>query len=529
MAEDIRQFGESLLADVRKRNDDLYKRQKKEAYKMALLQTGVSLINNTVQDKAAQFLASEEAMAARVKQKRGVDDARFFISQQDKIDSSGKTAEEFFEEQMLPYATELAKEQFKEENFNPDSYNAYIRQQVRVLAQQRAQQHNQGYEAANQLSSPEDFAAFQLLHSSKEKSAFDWVAGSIRNLFTGKDRAEIDRETIEAISNSPEIQRAETVTALRKAFNQTGSVSIAQDIASAVESGQIEKLDEKFRVEAGEIVSGKGPFGEDLHYQSIVLKDSQGSVVVGEDGEPAVFLQPLQGRGGNIPSALSNVVDSLTTGERTTMADTITSINSIASDLEKRRYEKFLNEFSINEKGEVDPSITTERIAAQAKVARVEHGIDQQDAEALMSRVFLNRITSATEGLGTLSPNKFNFTTTNLSDKPDSIEYIKALADLEGTAYAVEFDFNQLDSMLGNIAQDFAKYDPASRVRILDTFSDDSRYSFLHATNPLGERVIDILLEINERSKPPGIDDFTFMTSEEYAANSNVYTGTVQR
>ena len=75
MAE-IRELGESLLARAKSRNERNFKRSRREAYRIATLTAGVGLFKNSLKQKTNDFLTSEGAMAARVRQRQGFEDNR---------------------------------------------------------------------------------------------------------------------------------------------------------------------------------------------------------------------------------------------------------------------------------------------------------------------------------------------------------------------------------------------------------------------------------------------------------------------
>lgn len=512
---DIREFGASLLADVRKRNDNLYKKQRNEAYKMALLQTGVGMINSTVQNRAAEFLNSEAAMAARVKQRRGVDDAQFFIDQQERIDLGGVSAVEYFESQMMPYASEVAKEHLQD-RYVPETYEPWIRQQVRQLAEQRAQWHQQGFEAANQLSSPEDFAAFQAIQAAKEKSAFDWVTGSIKRAFSGKTRADADRETIDIISNSPEIQRAETVTALRRAFNQTGSLELSAKVAAAIESGTIKEVPDSIKVsQIPGVQTVKDALGNESSFIGYHLTDSSGNIQVDSKGVPVIIKNWISGgpsdgnlTGGNV--RLSQVMEQVTPSEISLQDSSMRAHFNSLPEKDQQIFNTYLIQAGyMDDEGNLDKAPFMRKLAAWSRINQEQHGLSEAEAQSLTSQIFMNRLKTGVSVqdpfLGIFGGRKveFDWTQMNYDAIPDSIENILGIGNLEGTAREVSFDPQTLDSLISNAASDLSKYPPADRVAFIELVVQNQEqailsgqrgsYEFLFERDPMGDSAIELL------------------------------------
>lgn len=521
---DIKELGESLLARTRQRQDDIYKKQRKEAYKIALMQGGVSLMNNALMSKTQDFLTNEQAMAARIKQARGVADAEFFVNEYDRVQAGGLDPVEFYSKELMPTYQALAMEQLKEQNYDPDTINAYVRSQVRPLAQKKWEQIEAGYTNAASLTSPEDFATMQALKASRPQAPFQAITSAIGRRFSGKTKEQADQEVLDSILNDPQIQLAETVTAAKRAFTQTGNLAVALDVAGAIERGEIKEA-EKIRTwrRVGDVHKTKGMWGEEASYSLWEATDGDGNLILGDDGNPILRQIGINGSFDRLPVRLSTMIDSLSDGERATMRDSFTAVSSIATPEEKDRWEAYVNKFAVKD-GTPNPEMPLVAAAAYAKKAQVDLRLDQQDAEAIMTRVMYNRLneTYGNEvetkpgwfGTGLFRKTEPDFNRAEFTEEPSGLEMITALGDLEGTAYAANFNEQQLMSMAANMAEEFTSLSPEKRGAILAKFSDNSKYSFLHYTNEMGESVFDVLNSIDQMLTPPPPPKSQFASAE---------------
>lgn len=501
MAEDIKQLGESLLADQRKRNDQVYKEGKREAYKLGLMQAGVSLLNNSLKNRAVNFMQSEQAMAARAKQKRGYQDAQFFVGQQEVIDNSGMSAVDYFTEQLLPSAKTLAAESIREQDYDPDTYNTLIRQYTRELATKKAEEHMKGFEFASQIQTPEEFETFQAMHSTRNATGFDWLASNVKAMFGGKTRQELDQETMNAIANSDFVTKAETVTSLRQAYSQLGDLNVAQRIAAAAEDGLIPEVERVVKYEMGTPIKSVGAWGEETWSVPITGTYENGSLAVDEDGKPLIIMHPLSGNptesNGRAPSQ-TRVINSLTDGELQTAGTVMMGLGASLSGVEAEAFE-LLKGQSVGKDGNYDPSIMATRIAGQGKAIAFNYGVEETEAQKIAARVEINRATHAYDDGGWGSPS-LNFADLNLTTEPDSVEIAKAIADLEGTGNAVSYDATMAQELFGTISQDLQGYDQVARdAFLMEVKENPTKYPWFYEGTE-GERIIDILAEVDERA-----------------------------
>jgi hypothetical protein len=235
----ISSLGESLLTQQRARNDQVYKRSKNEAYKLALMTAGTGFINQELKSHAQDFLSQESVLSSKVKQQQGYEDATAAQRMKDQIDASGMAPVDYFQSKLMPQAESIAKAQLLASgvtNLSPGDYNVYVQSVVKQVAKDKAQKFDDYYKVASTVQSPEDFATFAKLRNERPTNIAGALYGTVKNMFTGKTKDQIDQEAVDAITKSPEMGRAESVSALRHVFDSTGDLSLALKVGDAINS-----------------------------------------------------------------------------------------------------------------------------------------------------------------------------------------------------------------------------------------------------------------------------------------------------
>jgi hypothetical protein len=308
--ESISVLGESLLAGVpgNREAKDIYKKQRRDAYKMAFATAGLKVLNKSLVNKFHQFTTQEPVMAAKVKQKQGYDDATQIINEYNAVTAGGRTAKDYYENAMLPQAKIIADEQAKANGIRPGvEYDLYLRNTTAKLAEEKAAKLQEAYDVAVTVESTEDFDKFASLRNSKPTSAFSMLTRKVGSLFTGRTQADVDTEAVESIANSPMVKKAETVSALRKSFAQTGNIRLAVDVAEAVEKGEVTNEPEKYkyeRIPVNEISDGK--YRQSVHVLQVFREDGT-TPVFRADGVTPLLIE--QGIGPDIDDQKRNTED----------------------------------------------------------------------------------------------------------------------------------------------------------------------------------------------------------------------------
>ena len=501
MAE-IKELGESLLARQRKRNDEIYNRSKADAYKLAFLQAGSSLLSNSIRNKANDFLNNEELMAARAKQKIGWDAAQATIRENDIIVASGLTPQDYWENQMLPFAKQIALEQVQEQNMDIksiDTLDAYVREQVRTLAQQKAAAHKAAYDVAVTVQSPEDYLASQVVASQRLNSNTNWFVNKVKGVFGGKSMQDLEQETIRALTQSSAVTNATAAAELRNVYAKTGSLSMAINASKLLDDGKITYKPEQQYWSKPEINIVDGPFGTKMSVTEMYQTNEQGTIVSGPDGKPNRVFEIKNIEAGPQDPEFTQIVNSLTEAEVTSQSAQMRYVLASQDQDTQEAYQEVVKKFS--EFG-YDAEFLAPQTAAMAKKFKMDFGvagpngaIKDEDSQRLASQVVLNRMDESVKRSRILGfVDGVDFTDVNVSSTPDSVEILRAINQLEQTKNPIRYTSQELYNMTAPLIQELGGMDD---VTFEQTINELSTYPFLNqAYTPDGRTVMDGLYEM---------------------------------
>ena len=202
----IEQLGESLLSNIRARNDQIARQNRKIDRKEALMALGTKLAvgvgNQMLSDKASEFLENEQFLASNALFKSAVAAKTDLASERKKIDESGLSELAYYEKQFRPQFETLYKENMGDlDQFGTQVYDAQITEEVRKLAQQRADAFLNAELAASKIKSPETISAeaAKAISKARPTDVGSFITRGITSLFSGKDQKQRDQEALAAI------------------------------------------------------------------------------------------------------------------------------------------------------------------------------------------------------------------------------------------------------------------------------------------------------------------------------------------
>ena len=136
----IEQYGESILAGVRSRQEQDRKRREKEQLQAALTGLGVTIGyrvgNQVLANSMNNFLNNEEVFAAKAQYKSALNNQASLFGLQKQIDSSGMSATDFFADRMRPQFEARAKEIVPFDRVGPaGAYDEMVTAEVRKMAE----------------------------------------------------------------------------------------------------------------------------------------------------------------------------------------------------------------------------------------------------------------------------------------------------------------------------------------------------------------------------------------------------------
>ena len=237
----IEQYGESILADVRQRRREQERRMEKDAIKTALTGLGVTIGyrvgNQVLASNMSNFLNNEEVLAAKAQYKSALNNQASLFGLQKQIASSGMSATDFFADRMRPQFEARAKEVVPFDRVGrAGAYDEMVTAEVRKMAEEQAAAYNRALEAANNLSSEEDFANMVALNAKEAKATniLDAATRSIGRFFTGRSAQDVEEDAFNAITNGRMSQNAEKMALFMEEYERTKDLVSAFDFANFV-------------------------------------------------------------------------------------------------------------------------------------------------------------------------------------------------------------------------------------------------------------------------------------------------------
>ena len=258
----IEQYGESILAGVRSRQEQDRKRREKEQLQAALTGLGVTIGyrvgNQVLANSMNNFLNNEEVFAAKAQYKSALNNQASLFGLQKQIDSSGMSATDFFADRMRPQFEARAKEIVPFDRVGPaGAYDEMVTAEVRKMAEQQAEAYSKALEAANNLGSEEDFANMIALNAKEAKATniLDAATRTVGRFFTGRSAQDVEEDALNAITNGRMSNNAEKLNIFMEEYNRTKDLQGSYDFANLVvpEPAEKERFLESRKIEYVEL------------------------------------------------------------------------------------------------------------------------------------------------------------------------------------------------------------------------------------------------------------------------------------
>jgi len=249
----IREFGESLLQDARKRSDRADKADRKREKRADLIKFGVegakALINSSLSKRWNNFSQNEELLGAKVKYKNAVEVGTSFLETQTAINQSGLGASEWYYKQMEDVFRQNALEHLPLEiSGNERLFDASIRTKLMPEAVAKALEHKKGLALAQNLDTFENYTkdVARQVKMERPKDIAGAAISAAKRLFAGQTRAEQDQAALTAITTGPMSKSADAMITFNKRYKETNNVLAAYNYANIMDNEDIQNtIDEE--------------------------------------------------------------------------------------------------------------------------------------------------------------------------------------------------------------------------------------------------------------------------------------------
>ena len=235
----IEEVGKSLLSNVREQNRKRARQERRRADRdvFTKILTGVAgnVAGRFLTNKANNFLQNESVLNSQVLFKNASTGRDQLQAVQTKIDSSANGDYlQYFTDQIKPVFEENYKNQADLDEIGTQAYDAYISEQVKTLATERAEKFKLAYKASQNIKSTDQFNKLlaRETKNSNPSTIIDATTNYVTNLISGKSRKDRDQEAIKAIAKND--TNRERVLTLLKEFEATQNLVHSKDYSSLV-------------------------------------------------------------------------------------------------------------------------------------------------------------------------------------------------------------------------------------------------------------------------------------------------------
>jgi len=292
----IEQFGESILAGVRSRQEKDRKRREKEQLQAALTGLGVTIGykvgNQVLANNMSNFLNNEDVFAAKAQYKSALSNQASIYGLQKEIENSGMSSTDFFADRMRPQFEARAKEVVPFDRVGPaGAYDEMVTAEVRKMAEQQAAAYEKALGAASNLGSQEDFDNMLALNAKDARATnlLDAATRSVGRFFTGRSAQDVEEDALNAITNGRMAQNAEKLNVFMEEYKRTKDLQGSYDFANLVvpEPSEEERFLESTKVEYVEL-------GDNIYKRETVQRTDRNTGEVKTEQKKPVLATELQ-------------------------------------------------------------------------------------------------------------------------------------------------------------------------------------------------------------------------------------------
>ena len=240
MAQDSIAYGESLLADVRKRNDDIARRAKKDEergqWKALAVKIGMDVADDVFAEKQNTLLNSESALKAKLGTTRALDFGTRYTQAQTEAQEFAGGEDAYWIAQAAPQVENYLRTQYSEGTYNKSAYNLYANQLATKYGQELKAQHKGGYDLTQKFfaAGGQDKDAYvNAVKASQPSTTFKGISNWI-----GKSTGLLDAD----LNNNTEklLETAGALTEYKEAYSQTKDAPLSAFLAQEGLMGNVD-------------------------------------------------------------------------------------------------------------------------------------------------------------------------------------------------------------------------------------------------------------------------------------------------
>lgn len=270
------EYGESLLAGVRKRNDQREKeyrsRAKKNAWKELGVRAAIGLGKSMIEQRQEQFLNNEQNIASKLKISNATDTATRYTTTEANANAFTGGRDLYFQGLAAPQVKSFMESEYASGTYNQTQYDLLEKQLTAKYGKALDEQHRKGLEKTNAFlkTTGGDKGAY-LAALKREKPG---TASAIIGNFIGSKTGIIKTDLHNSTSNM--LDTAEELKTYQSTYAATGDSAISSFVAR---EGLLDDVDLGTKAPTySEVKTRKGPLGEEVSYMTQTSYNKEGVV-----------------------------------------------------------------------------------------------------------------------------------------------------------------------------------------------------------------------------------------------------------
>jgi len=268
------EYGESLLAGVRKRNDQREKeyrsRAKKDAWKTLGVKAAIGLGKSMIDQRQEQFLNHETQLANKLKVSNATDTATRYTTTEANANTFTGGRDMYFQGLASPQVKSFMESEYASGTYNQTQYDLLEKQLTAKYAKSLQDQHATGLEKTNSFlktTGGDKGAYLEALKREKPGSAAA-IIGNFIGSKTGIIKTDLHNSTQKMLDTAEELKT------YQRTYAATGDSAISTFVAK---EGLLDDVDLGTKAPTfSEVKTKKGPLGEEISYVTVVSTDNEG-------------------------------------------------------------------------------------------------------------------------------------------------------------------------------------------------------------------------------------------------------------
>ena len=268
------EYGESLLAGVRKRNDQREKeyrsRAKKDAWKTLGVKAAIGLGKSMIEQRQEQFLNHETQLANKLKVSNATDTATRYTTTEANANAFTGGRDMYFQGLASPQVKSFMESEYASGTYNQTQYDLLEKQLTAKYAKSLQEQHATGLEKTNSFlkTTGGDKGAYLEALKREKPGTASAIIGNFIGSKTGIIKTDLHNSTQKMLDTAEELKTYQST------YAATGDSAISTFVAK---EGLLDDVDLGTKAPTfSEVKTKKGPLGEEISYVTVVSTDKEG-------------------------------------------------------------------------------------------------------------------------------------------------------------------------------------------------------------------------------------------------------------